>query len=108
MKDENEEEDEVEDDEDPKDEEEGQHSRHQVSHGYHLVEGKMGHAMEDYIVAENRKANGHELGLYAIFDGHSGRKVAEYLQMHLFDNILSEVYLYIYVHRGFISWFGFN
>lgn len=29
---------------------------------------------------------------YAIFDGHSGRKVAEYLQSNLFDRILSEVW----------------
>lgn len=62
-----------------------------VSHGFHLVEGKMKHGMEDYLVAENRKVDGHNLGLYAIFDGHSGREVAEYLQSHLFDNILSEV-----------------
>ncbi|KAH0784365.1 hypothetical protein KY290_003963 [Solanum tuberosum] len=61
-----------------------------VSHGFHLVEGKMKHGMEDYLVAENRKMDGHDLGLYAIFDGHSGPKVAEYLQSHLFDNILSE------------------
>ncbi|CAK7345883.1 unnamed protein product [Dovyalis caffra] len=32
----------------------------------------------------------HKEGLYAIFDGHSGREAAEYLQSHLFDNILSE------------------
>ncbi|KAK6804065.1 hypothetical protein RDI58_001849 [Solanum bulbocastanum] len=62
-----------------------------ISHGFHLVQGKMKHGMEDYLVAENRKMDGHDLGLYAIFDGHSGRKVAEYLQSHLFDNILSEV-----------------
>ncbi|MCD9645181.1 hypothetical protein HAX54_033903 [Datura stramonium] len=61
-----------------------------VSHGFHLVEGKMKHGMEDYLVAENRKMDGHNLGLYAIFDGHSGCKVAEYLQSHIFDNILSE------------------
>ena len=51
----------------------------------------MGHGMEDYIVVENRELDAHELGLYAIFDGHSGRDVAEYLQGHLFNNILSEV-----------------
>ncbi|OMO83238.1 phosphatase 2C (PP2C)-like protein [Corchorus capsularis] len=61
-----------------------------VSHGYHLVKGEMGHGMEDYIVAETRKSNGHELRLYAIFDGHSGRNVAKYLQRHLFDNILNQ------------------
>ncbi|KAJ4837133.1 hypothetical protein Tsubulata_047292, partial [Turnera subulata] len=61
-----------------------------VTHGHYMVRGKMEHGMEDYVVAENREANGHELGLYAIFDGHSGRDVAEYLQSHLFDNILAE------------------
>ncbi|XP_021818156.1 probable protein phosphatase 2C 28 [Prunus avium] len=50
----------------------------------------MDYGMEDYIVAENRKVNGYDLGLYAIFDGHSGREVAEYWQSHLFDNILNE------------------
>ena len=47
--------------------------------------------MEDYIVAENREVNGYKLGLYAIFNGHSGHDVAEYLQRHLFDNTLNEV-----------------
>ncbi|KAI3869082.1 hypothetical protein MKX03_005024 [Papaver bracteatum] len=61
-----------------------------VIHGYHLVQGKQGHAMEDYIVAKTRQVDDSELGLYAIFDGHSGRDVAKYLQKHLFENILSE------------------
>ena len=34
-------------------------------------------------MAENRRVDGHELGLYAIFDGHSGREVAEFLQSHI-------------------------
>ncbi|KAL0310497.1 UNVERIFIED_CONTAM: putative protein phosphatase 2C 28 [Sesamum angustifolium] len=50
----------------------------------------MKHGMEDYLVAKRKEIDGHELGLYAIFDGHSGRDVAEYLQDHLFDNILNE------------------
>ncbi|KAG8639233.1 hypothetical protein MANES_14G124300v8 [Manihot esculenta] len=75
--------------EDENDEEAVASSRN-TSHGYHLVRGKMDHGMEDYLVAENRKINGHHLGLYAIFDGHSGRDVAKYLQSHLFDNILSQ------------------
>ncbi|XP_030552396.1 probable protein phosphatase 2C 28 [Rhodamnia argentea] len=62
-----------------------------VTHGFNLVEGKVDHSMEDFIVAEKREHDGIELGLYAIFDGHSGCKVAEYLQHHLFDNILSEL-----------------
>lgn len=64
-----------------------------VSHGFHLVRGKMGHGMEDFIVAENRKVHGYSLGVYAIFDGHSGRDVAEYLQRHLIGNMLSQVVL---------------
>ncbi|KFK36377.1 hypothetical protein AALP_AA4G115500 [Arabis alpina] len=59
-------------------------------HSYHLVKGKMGHGMEDYIVADTKTVKGHNLGLYAIFDGHLGRVVAAYLQNHLFDNILSQ------------------
>ena len=51
--------------------------------------------MEDYIVAENRQINGNELGLYAIFDGHSGKQVAEYLHSHLFDNILQKVWAHL-------------
>lgn len=34
-----------------------------VTHGFHMVRGKMGHGMEDFIVAENRKVHGHSLGL---------------------------------------------
>lgn len=66
-------------------------TRH-FSHGCHSTEGKMNHGMEDYIFAQHRKLNGYDLGLYAIFDGHSGRDVAKYLQSYLFENILSEVY----------------
>lgn len=33
----------------------------------------MGHGIEDNTVAETRKINDHEVGLYAIFDGHSER-----------------------------------
>ncbi|XP_019056187.1 PREDICTED: probable protein phosphatase 2C 62 [Nelumbo nucifera] len=60
------------------------------THGFHLVKGKMNHEMEDYVVAETRRMKGAELGLYAIFDGHSGRAVPKYLESHLFDNILDE------------------
>ncbi|XP_047958147.1 probable protein phosphatase 2C 39 isoform X3 [Salvia hispanica] len=42
----------------------------QIKHGYHLVEGKSGHAMEDYVFAEFRQVDENELGLFAIFDGH--------------------------------------
>lgn len=61
------------------------------THGFYSVKGKMDHGMEDYVVAKKKEMDGHELGLYAIFDGHSGRDVAAYLQGHLFDNILSQL-----------------
>lgn len=47
--------------------------------------------MEDYLVAEFKKIDHHELGLFAIFDGHMGHGIADYLHAHLFDNILKEV-----------------
>ncbi|KAJ8753117.1 hypothetical protein K2173_017668 [Erythroxylum novogranatense] len=59
-------------------------------HGFHLVEGKSGHDMEDYHVAEYRKIKNHELGLFAIFDGHLGDSVPSYLKDNLFNNILEE------------------
>ncbi|XP_052208382.1 probable protein phosphatase 2C 58 isoform X4 [Diospyros lotus] len=61
-----------------------------VTHGFHLVEGKSNHAMEDCLVSEFRKVDDNELGLFAIFDGHMGHKVANFLQAHLFDKILKE------------------
>ncbi|KAL1567511.1 protein-serine/threonine phosphatase [Salvia divinorum] len=64
--------------------------RRHVAHGCHLVEGKMKHGMEDCLVATFKKIDGHYLGLYAIFDGHSGCDVAQYLQNHLFHNILNQ------------------
>ncbi|WOL15170.1 hypothetical protein Cni_G23951 [Canna indica] len=61
-----------------------------IRHGYHLVKGKSSHPMEDYLVAEFKKVNDNELGLFAIYDGHLGHDVANYLRSHLFDNILKE------------------
>ncbi|CAN1798958.1 Probable protein phosphatase 2C 44 [Linum perenne] len=61
-----------------------------MSHGFHLVKGKSGHDMEDYHFAEYRKSRNHELGLFAIFDGHLGDSVASYLKDNLIDNILNE------------------
>ena len=62
-----------------------------VKHGYHLVKGKSNHPMEDYLVAEYRQVGEHDLGLFAIFDGHLGHTVPDFLRSHLFDNIVSEV-----------------
>lgn len=67
------------------------HQNHHIVHGYSLVKGKSRHAMEDYHVAEFRIVNDHEVGLFAVYDGHLGHSVAVYLQHYLFDNILNEV-----------------
>lgn len=62
-----------------------------VTYGFSLVKGKASHPMEDYHVAKFAVLKGHELGLFAIFDGHLGDSVPSYLQKHLFANILKEV-----------------
>ncbi|KAJ6370555.1 hypothetical protein OIU76_028773 [Salix suchowensis] len=64
-------------------------SKH-ITHGYHTVEGKTNHAMEDYVVSDFKQVGEKELGLFAVYDGHLGHDVASYLQTHLFDNILKE------------------
>ncbi|XP_050939567.1 probable protein phosphatase 2C 10 isoform X3 [Cucumis melo] len=46
--------------------------------------------MEDYHVAKFVQFQEHELGLFAIYDGHLGESVPAYLQKHLFSNILKE------------------
>ncbi|GKA52749.1 probable protein phosphatase 2C 44, partial [Tanacetum coccineum] len=65
-------------------------SDNKVFYGFHLVEGKSGHDMEDYHVAEYKTVNCHVLGLFAIFDGHLGDRVPSYLKDNLFNNILGE------------------
>lgn len=54
--------------------------------------------MEDYHVAKFVQMEGHELGLFAIYDGHLGDRVPLYLQKHLFPNILTEVF-YLFTHN---------
>lgn len=61
-----------------------------ATYGYCLVKGKADHPMEDFHVAKFIQLQDHELGLFAIFDGHSGDRVPAYLQNHLFSNILKE------------------
>jgi hypothetical protein len=62
-----------------------------VSYGFSLVKGMTNHPMEDYHVADFMRMKDHDLGLFAIFDGHLGHNVPEYLQKNLFNNILKEV-----------------
>lgn len=73
-------------------------SGNKVAHGFHLVEGKSGHDMEDYHVAEYRYKKNHMLGLFAIFDGHLGDRVPSYLKDNLFDNIIKEVIYHMLIN----------
>ncbi|KAL9253405.1 putative protein phosphatase 2C 10 [Drosera capensis] len=68
----------------------GRGSHSSVKYGFALVKGKANHPMEDYHVAKFVQVKGHELGLFAIYDGHLGDTVPTYLQKHLFSNILKE------------------
>ncbi|GFY85838.1 protein phosphatase 2C family protein [Actinidia rufa] len=68
----------------------GRSYENQIKYGFSLVKGQANHPMEDYHVAKFIQIEEHELGLFAIFDGHSGDKVPAYLQKQLFDNILKE------------------
>ncbi|KAK9690843.1 hypothetical protein RND81_09G157700 [Saponaria officinalis] len=61
-----------------------------AKYGFTLVKGKANHPMEDYHVAKFVSVREHELGLFAIYDGHLGDSVPAYLQKHLFANILKE------------------
>lgn len=61
-----------------------------IRYGFSLVKGKANHPMEDFHVAKFVQVKGHELGLFAIYDGHLGDSVPNYLQKNLFCNILKE------------------
>ncbi|CAN7050458.1 unnamed protein product [Brassica rapa subsp. trilocularis] len=61
-----------------------------IKFGFSLVKGKANHPMEDYHVANFINIQDHELGLFAIYDGHMGDTVPAYLQKHLFSSILKE------------------
>lgn len=61
-----------------------------IKFGFSLVKGKANHPIEDFHVAKFIKVQEHELGLFGIFDGHSGDNVPAYLQKNLFKNILKE------------------
>ncbi|XP_039035313.1 probable protein phosphatase 2C 9 [Hibiscus syriacus] len=61
-----------------------------VKYGFTLAKGKANHPMEDYHVAKFSHLRGHELGLFAIYDGHLGDSVPSFLQKHLFSNILKD------------------
>lgn len=68
----------------------GRSHRGSIKYGYTLMKGKASHPMEDYHVAKFVTVHGHEVGLFAIYDGHLGDSVPAYLQKNLFSNILKE------------------
>lgn len=71
-----------------------------IKYGFSLVKGKAHHPMEDYHVAKFSKIQEHEIGLFAIYDGHMGDNVPAYLQKHLFSNILKEEEFWIDPNRS--------
>ncbi|KAJ4954121.1 hypothetical protein NE237_030953 [Protea cynaroides] len=68
----------------------GRSNQGPIKYGFSLVKGKANHPMEDFHVAKFVQIKGHDLGLFAIYDGHLGDAVPAYLQKHLFTNILKE------------------
>ncbi|CAN1188576.1 Probable protein phosphatase 2C 10, partial [Linum perenne] len=71
-----------------------------IKYGFSLVKGKANHPMEDYHVAKFVQIQGHELGLFAIYDGHLGDSVPTYLHKHLFPNILKEEEFWAFPDRS--------
>ncbi|XP_041017506.1 probable protein phosphatase 2C 10 isoform X2 [Juglans microcarpa x Juglans regia] len=59
--------------------------------------------MEDYHVAKFMQIKRHELGLFAIYDGHLGDTIPAYLQKNLFSNILKEEEFWVDPQRSIIK-----
>ena len=78
----------------------GKNNEGLIKYGFSLVKGKANHPMEDYHVAKFVRSQGHELGLFAIYDGHLGDTVPQYLQKHLFPNILKEEEFWVDPNRS--------
>ncbi len=57
------------------------------SYGYSSYKGKR-FSMEDFHATKIDTIKGQEIGLFGVFDGHGGSRAAEYLQKHLFENLL--------------------
>eukprot|EP00850_Spirogloea_muscicola_P016967 SM000141S00911 [mRNA] locus=s141:212239:214880:- [translate_table: standard] len=58
------------------------------SYGYSRLRGKRA-SMEDFHDAQIRPIGGQLVGLFGVFDGHGGSRAAEYVQKHLFDNLVN-------------------
>lgn len=61
-----------------------------LKHGLFASKGKSIRAMEDFAVSETKRINDHHVGLFAVYDGHLGHEVAQYLQANLLDNVLNQ------------------
>jgi protein phosphatase 1L len=57
------------------------------SYGFSSYKGKR-FSMEDFHSTKIESIKGQEIGLFGVFDGHGGSRAAEYLQTHLFENLL--------------------
>ncbi|XP_066349799.1 probable protein phosphatase 2C 45 [Miscanthus floridulus] len=64
------------------------------SYGYASFPGKRA-SMEDFYETKIDCVDGQIIGLFGVFDGHGGAKVAEYVKENLFNNLVS--------HPKFIS-----
>lgn len=64
--------------------------RYRLKHGLFISKGKSNRAMEDFAVSETKRINGHYVGLFAVYDGHLGHEVGQYLQANLLNNILNQ------------------
>eukprot|EP00245_Coleochaete_scutata_P000991 TRINITY_DN11216_c0_g1_i1.p1 TRINITY_DN11216_c0_g1~~TRINITY_DN11216_c0_g1_i1.p1 ORF type:complete len:280 (+),score=49.72 TRINITY_DN11216_c0_g1_i1:261-1100(+) len=58
------------------------------SYGFSKLRGKRA-SMEDYHEAQIKAVGGQNVGLFGVFDGHGGARAAEYVQQHLFNNLVS-------------------
>ncbi|KAL4276492.1 hypothetical protein AHAS_Ahas20G0212600 [Arachis hypogaea] len=58
-----------------------------LSCGYSSFRGKKV-SMEDFYDIKTLKIGGHSVCLLGVFDGHGGFRGAEYLKVHLFDNLM--------------------
>jgi menaquinone-dependent protoporphyrinogen IX oxidase len=62
-----------------------------VIHGSSVSKGRSNRPMEDFVAAEMKRVNDHDVGMFAVYDGHLGHEVARYLQSNLLGNILDQV-----------------
>ena len=71
-----------------------------VIHGSFVSKGKSNRPMEDFVVLETKRVNDHDVGMFAVYDGHLGHEVARYLQSNLLGNILDQVFMFMLFLSG--------